>query len=448
MNKIIVLILGVLFSNLYSQNIRMEFPYFKGKTYDFIIFQGSGTKMVVQGTIPADGKFTLSIPKEYAPYTGMSRWLITGTQEGGGLDMLIPGHDFSVSCKDAKPDNSNIIYKGSEEIQELNRLYKKQQGIFSKHDAMFQAIKAFPKEDKNYPLFEKEYQNQLKAYEDFQEELRKKGDYPAGFTNIVNITQGIGTRILSSEEDKAKNIADYMAKEMDWQMLYTSGHWSGVISSWVAIHTEVFNDPDTFAAAFAEIDKKIKNTEQYNDFAGRVAYSLTQNGKDNFIKVIAPLVVASGKIRSYEGALAVYVSAKEGTQAPDLDLVASGYAVLKSRDFSKGKYNKTLLLFYKSDCGSCEQVLDELTGKYELLKSAGIRVISIAADKQEEAFKSKAKEFPWKDTYCDYEGEKGINFKNYGVSGTPTIFLISKAGKVLRKTAALIELLDELKNTR
>ncbi|UTX48887.1 hypothetical protein [Chryseobacterium sp. MA9] len=49
---------------------------------------------------------------------------------------------------------------------------------------------------------------------------------------------------MSSEEDKAKNIADYMAKEMDWQMLYTSGHWSGVISSWVAIHTEVFNDPE------------------------------------------------------------------------------------------------------------------------------------------------------------------------------------------------------------
>ena len=63
----------------------MEFPAFAGKTYDFIIFQGSQTLTEVQDTIPANGKFSIQVPQDYAPYTGMSRWLITGTTTGGGL---------------------------------------------------------------------------------------------------------------------------------------------------------------------------------------------------------------------------------------------------------------------------------------------------------------------------------------------------------------------------
>lgn len=45
----------------------------------------------------------------------MSRWLITGTKEGGGLDMYIPGRDFSVNCVVAQSRDENIIYKGNEE---------------------------------------------------------------------------------------------------------------------------------------------------------------------------------------------------------------------------------------------------------------------------------------------------------------------------------------------
>jgi thiol-disulfide isomerase/thioredoxin len=446
MKKILLLVSGFLYMSSYAQDIRMEFPYLKGKAYDFIIFQGTGAKTVIQDTIPQDGKFTLRIPAEFAPYTGMSRWLITGTQEGGGLDMLIPGHDFSVSCREAKPDDGNIIYTGNQEIPELNTLYKTQQSIFEKHDAMLQATKAFPKNERNYPVFEKEYQNQLKAYDGFQHELTKKGDYPSKFMNIVNITQGIGTSIFEKEEDKAKNIAQYIKEKLDWQTVYTSGHWDGVIASWVAIHSQVLSDAKNFASDFAEISKKIKDPVHYADFAKSVASALTQSGKDNFTAVIAPMVVASNKIQSYDGALAVYVSVSQGSQAPDLTLTENGNTtVLKSKGFSTKEYHKTLLLFYRSDCGACEALLQELLGKYEKLKEAGVRVISLSADEDLTVFKNKAKDFPWKGVYYDGKGLKGFNFKNYGVVGTPTLFLIDKDGKIDLRTAALGDIFDHLK---
>jgi len=36
----------------------------------------------------------------------------------------------------------------------------------------------------------------------------------------------------------------------------------------------------------------------------------------------------------------------------------------------------------------------------------------------------------------------GINFENYAVIGTPTLFLIDKKGKVLQKMATISEVLD------
>ena len=131
-----------------AQNINMYFPHFAGKTYDFIIFQGGQQRIVYQGTIPEDGKFTLSIPEENKPYKGMSRWLITGTKEGGGLDMFIPGRDFSVSCNEATPNNSNIIYANNDYNKELNNLHKKQESILSRYEVMNQALRVFSDKDK------------------------------------------------------------------------------------------------------------------------------------------------------------------------------------------------------------------------------------------------------------------------------------------------------------
>jgi hypothetical protein len=65
--KILVPLFLFIAINSFSQSVSMDFPAFAGKTYDFIIFQGSKNEKIIQDTIPANGKFTLTIPKKYAP---------------------------------------------------------------------------------------------------------------------------------------------------------------------------------------------------------------------------------------------------------------------------------------------------------------------------------------------------------------------------------------------
>ncbi|MDX8569360.1 alkyl hydroperoxide reductase [Elizabethkingia sp. HX XZB] len=289
MNKISIILslLFFYFLGFYkAQKIEMYFPYFAGKTYEFIIFQGSQSLTVLTDTIPKDGKFSLTIPQEYAPYKGMSRWLITGTKEGGGLDMYIPGNDFSVSCKESKPSNKNIIYTNNTGNNNLNELYQKQEIIFQRYDAMLRAIKAFDKTDKNYSVFKYELREQQNEYKVFQNALKTKYDYLGQFIQIVNITRGKGNKLLEKENDRAENITNYIANELDWQTLYTSGHWSSIISSWVSIHTQVLKDPKKFTIEYRKINSIIKTPDLRMDFSEKVRYYLTQQKQDIYLKII------------------------------------------------------------------------------------------------------------------------------------------------------------------
>jgi hypothetical protein len=85
--------------------------------------------------------------------------------------------------------------------------------------------------------------------------------------------------------------------------------------------------------------------------------------------------------------------------------------------------------------------MQQLPRHNEMLKNKGYRIITLSADEDEQLYKNASKDYPWEDKYCDFEGKKGINFKNYAVAGTPTLFLIDKSGKIVRKTATLEEIL-------
>lgn len=420
-----------------GQTIGMNFPQFAGKSYDFIIFQGNESKTVYKGTIPKEGKFTLTVPKEYAPYNGMSRWLITGTAEGGGLDMYIPAKNFSVSCTEAVPTEKNIVYTGNNGNTELDLIDRKQQDILSRYEAMKQAVNAFSADDSNYPVFQKEYRDQINAYNNFHRELAGRSDYISRFLQIVNITRGLGLGLFADKKETANDVYHYITDAVDWNTLYTSGHWTTVINAWLGVHTLQIKDPAQFALDFRKVSNKISSPVVYTGFAERVAYYLSNGGYDGYIAAIAPEVTGSGKISAYKGVLDLYIKGVIGSEAPDLVFQGKDgkKQVLKIADSG---YKQTLLFFYQStDCDTCDQQLKQLSDNYPKLLSRGIRIITISSDKEESVYISKSKSFPWKDTYCDYCGVEGENYRNYGITGVPTLVLTDSSGKILSRGASI-----------
>lgn len=435
----------------HGQTLEMNFPAFAGKTYEFLIFQGDQTiKVVDNDSIPADGKFTLKIPRMYAPYTGMCRWLLTNNKEGGGLDMSIPGHGFSVSCMSATPNDSNLVYTGYDPVNELNRLSSKQRLIIEKYKVMAQAMKLYEKRSSSYAVFEKEMKLQHQAFDDFISSLKKNDHYAAHFLPILNILNGIPPHLTDDYGEGRKDVLRYISSELDMDALYTSGHWSAVLDTWGEIETNIIKDDMELVNSFISIGERIRDPLEYRDFVKNVTTFLVRKGKDNAIAMITPFVVNSGKITNYAGVLSVYQTELLGKHAPDLLVtVKSDQGDVQNRTLSMAAtsgYNKTLVIFYESGCGMCDQLVhQDLPAKYNALKSAGIRIITLSADENEDTFKKTSHDFLWTDSYCDLKGFDGVNFKKYSVVGTPTVFLMDKDGVVESRLATMREIVDLLK---
>lgn len=299
-----------------AQKISMNFPAYAGKTYDFVLFKGNKTN-VLTGTIPSDGKFVLEIPIELSPYHGMSRWLITNTTEGGGLDMIIPGKDFSVECLVEKPLQKDIIYKGNDENKTLDSIFSIQKMIIEKYSIMSKALKIYSKTDKNYNIYNDEYSQQLINHDVFLESLIHSNRYADQFLMINNLTTGVGmSRLTADESVKGKEAGKYITENMDWRILYTSGYWDTVIKAWVDIQTTAL-DQTALQKNFVTIGNKLKSPEMYTSYVERVTHYLTTLGKDDIIEKLTSTILSSKKMANYDGVLSVYKNMITGSHAPD-----------------------------------------------------------------------------------------------------------------------------------
>lgn len=432
--------------NVQAQTINLEFPYFAGKTYEFKIVQGEKHLVLANDTIPKGGKVQLTIPEKYKGYKGMSMWYLTNSSTGGGLEMVINQEDFSVSCLDSIPTNGSIVYKNTKENIFANDIYQEQQTIFAKHDVMLYAKRAYAKDHELYPVFDKEYNQILTQYSEFVTRLKTTNLYAARFREIANLTMGIGDIITQDEQLKAININKIITNELDFNDVYTSNHWSVIVNSFVQLHTMVIKNDEQLIEDTKTILRRISNNQVFTDFIVNLTKELTKVGKDNCIIALTHEINKSKKLLNYDGVLSVFKQDISG-KAPKLEVIEQiedkKGSINKTRiiDLSQQKSKYILLVFYQSGCGYCEETLKKLENNYKILTDNGIKIISLSADTDEQLFKTTSNQFPWIDKFCDLQGMNSINFKNYGVIGTPTMYLIDKKGVILDKLSSIESLM-------
>jgi thiol-disulfide isomerase/thioredoxin len=450
LKKAIFILLLIISNSTNAQTINLEFPFFEGKTYEFKIFQGDKMITLKTDTIHKGGKVQLFIPKEYAGYKGIAQWYLTNSTTGGGLDLIINNHDFSVSCLDSIPSNENIKYTGSNENVFSKTNYTEQQQLFEKHDAMLAAVRAYPKNSKLYKICNTEYQSILKQYNTYSKNLAESPLYAATFRQIVNLTMGIGTIITNDQNAKANNINDFIVNDLDFAALYTSNHWGGIINNWVELQKMVIKEDSKLLENTKKILKRLPSNKIYTDFVINLTKELTKAGKDNIIALLTPEIKNANRLLNYEDILTIYQKDISG-KAPNLIIVEhlgnqSDHKHIDTQletDKLNSKY--TLLVFYKSGCGPCEETIVGLKVNYSDLTKKGVKIISISADSDEQIFKNTSFSLPWSDKFCNLDGMNGVNFKNYAVIGTPTMYVLDNLGIIQTKIATITELLAWVK---
>lgn len=442
-NSLVILLLVTFYAS-YSQTINLEFPYFAGQTYSFKIFQGEKQISLREDTIPKGGKIQLHIPKEYKGYKGMAQWYLTNSKTGGGLDLILNNENFSVSCLDSIPTSKSIVYKNTQENIYDKEKYRQQQQLFEKHDAMLATTRAYQADTPIYQWASEEYAKILQQYNTYSKSLSNSPLYAAKFRQIVNLTKGIGTIITLNEKEKASNINDFIVNELDYEILYTSNHWSGIINNWVQLQTRILKNDAQFTSETITILSRIQSNKVYTDYVATLTKELSRAGKDDLIEALKTVVTSSKKLLNFEGSLSVY-QVSLSSKAPDLIISTTtdntvDYTTVLKTDQLQSQYS--LLLFYESGCGHCENAIATLKKNYQSLVAKNLKIISLSADTEESVYQKTIAEFPWSDNYCDFKGISGVNFKNYGVLGTPTMFLLDSKGIIIKKIATIDELIS------
>jgi peroxiredoxin len=449
LSAISLVIFLLMSATLQASEIHLHFPHFTGHTYEWKIFQGKDQITVQSEQIPHDGRVTLTMPDPYKDYKGMTRWLL---KKGGGLDMIYIGNSFSVECLSEQPGPDNIIYTGNPENDFLKSQHRRQQTILDKLGAVNHLLQVYqPKEDLHKTALE-EQAHLRKAFAQVQADRSKSPLYAARFGEIVDFTRGIADKIYDNPEDHTAYFNDFVTHTLDFNDLYTSGHWDQVLHHWLMMSIRSDQEDAGVKKRLSTAMNRMEADYILTAFTEKAVPLLVQKGKDNLLPPIKDHLEdhpgAMAKLSSTAKNMLASFTILTGKKGPDLVFKApvrtqSGVVnqdiVLETGNLGA---DYTVLLFYKGDCPLCEDALIDLANKYQRLKEQKVRVIAVSGDENEKGFEKKLAYHQWPDNYCDFTGMAGVNFKNYAVLGVPTLFLLDEEGIVVEKSAMVDELLN------
>lgn len=137
-------------------------------------------------------------------------------------------------------------------------------------------------------------------------------------------------------------------------------------------------------------------------------------------------------IKENEAAEAMQATVQPGNQFKELLAHdQNGKTIKLSEVVAKNKF--TILEFWASWCGPCRAEIPNLKKAYDKYKSMGLEIVSVSIDEQKESWLKALKDegpTPWINC-IDQQAFKSENVKNYGISGIPSSFLISKDGVIM-----------------
>jgi len=409
--KRIIVLLTVLYAALalQAQKITINLPHFASKEYVWIMSNGEKLDTVARSTLDTNGQTVLTVPPAYNNWRGMSSFLLTS---GGGLELILNNEgDFTAGCTVEAPTINDIYYIGSKENSFFLEQYKQQQKSLNKTGAIATAIQAYTPKDRIYKTLLKEKKVLEKDYAGLQQHIAESPLYAARMRQMWNFCNGMGSHLDLTEKEMMEEGRQYVREVVDFNQLWNSGMWKPLFSQWMNIEIAQKSDSilaaDGHAILAREQDGNIRMA-----LVKKMVLLFNQYGKENLLSQLGLEDLLS-----------------PGNQAPKLFLP----------DSTAMTPTNSLVIFYESDCGNCVNELEQLKGNYAVLQERKIQVISISADTDEAIYKNNADTFPWKQKLCDFKGFDGVNFRNYAVVGTPTIFVIDGKGKITGRYAHMAD---------
>ena len=430
------------------QRIELDFPKLSGETVWIYTFSGSRVDSVNirldnRGKASVDYiQIERNVSTKSADYQGIAYFHIP---EKGGGDFILSEKRLLITCPEEQFHGGMLEFPQSAENKFFRYVFQRK-AYLSGQMEWLKAGEGFRVKSEELRVKGEEGFDWLydKMVEENAREIRLLEDtvkkssflYAARLYEVIQYMQELYNTVQSLDQVQIKERIEEMENDLDIRALYHSGNlWTDVHNYYQGLF--VGADADSVQTVYARsILTTLKRLED-PFFTAFLTTALTVCERTNrtkaqevmlndFIRTYPALPVHDPMLLRYLGLLNI----SKGSQAPPV------------AGLSRPLSGKAILIFFESDCALCVNEVEQLIKRYGEFSEKGYRIVSVSADIHDNNYMSFSARFPWDkaDRLCDFKGFGGDNFKNFGIIGTPTIFVIDENGIIKSKNAAVSEI--------
>ena len=435
-----ILFIGSGLQPVFGQTIRFELPAQKGKTLYLVASKGLQGDTILSGQIDEKGDLVFT-PSEDKPVPSCVLSLLIKPDIKFGL-IYSPIENVTLHCEGDYINAQNTKILNSPENDYIQARFPEQMQRREKLMFCEQGLQLFKENKKLYNALKDEKGAQQRQQTAFESKLQADSEklYSARLLQLQNLMTNYISRLQNKPDSTEQaGIKDYVLSHINTETLYRSGDWVNAINGMLELYYDGAPFFGQFGNDMATLLQRTESQEVFLALANDAATICSQFGWNTDEAALSKYLIQSGRVTNPQGKLKQMLllnKLQPGLPAPPIvdDSIKIDFAAA----------NKTLVVFYESGCSNCENELRQLIGNYSVLKEKGIEVVSIASDLDTTVFVKVSLDFPWQAKLCNFKGFGGENFNNYGIIGTPTMYMIDNKGIILGKYARLVDLMPSL----
>ncbi len=413
-----------------AREIHVSLPYHAESSYILTAPRGIHTDTLTTGTLDNKGNATIILPDVYANYSGMSSLRL---ENGIQLELILNNENFLVTCLEETPYIENVIFTDSPENTFISEFYQKQRSYQTKLNLLNNLITQYSNDDPFLFELEKEAYKIIREDSLLQVRIEKPPLYAARFLELNELTRNLYDYPELDTEEQTY-IKDYTIHNLNYTEIYNSSLWRFILTAWANTYEgRSLEIQDEFVQDALTVFMSIDDFTVQSEYANDIISLCEAKGWDDAKVKIAYGIYQSGLLPNPTGSIGRLIRNMglfSQQKAPDIDL---GQGIMMS-SLNSPRY---LILFYESGCENCDRQVQLLKYNQKLIEDQGYTIVSVSADYEEDIDRGTRDYIGWKYKLCDYQGYEGINFENYGILGTPTLFILDNELNILGRYTKL-----------
>lgn len=427
--SVIALIIGVFGNAQFTVSGKLE-NYIE-QQLTVRIFKGPADQLINKLVTDKNGSFTVKIPEKYS---GIVR--IQTLADNAILDFLSDNENVDFTAKYAQHQFSDIKYsKGKTAMGFLD----------------YQSYESFNDLKMNvFPMIKSIYSENDEFYKAVVKE-EKRIETMSPVTELPLLKYYVQTNDLANAQVDAKPAAEIHRNKILTKLVNDNNYLegSGLMYKLVLDYLRysiigATTQEEINSIVEKEIDDLLEKTDLETPRGQNVLSAVFMVLPEDQFKTLLEKYYSKANALTCEitdelkTTLTVHNNMTVGNKVPDLKFLqpVKGYKSLYDV-----KAEKKIVIFWASWCPACNDEMPFVKEYYRNFKAEGGEIVSISLDFDKVSFDEATKDFEWVN-YTELMRWDTSGVKEFGVTSTPTLFLLDKDNKLIKKASHISELVE------